>query len=114
MDAKNAPFELEFDSGLLDLTVGHFLGAVAARHADREAIVFGDERISYHKNETNLGMVPNWNRQFELAETDLLTLLHQDDCLLPNYVALMETAQMRFIEARSANVLFRRCRPVAA
>lgn len=47
MDAKKAAFELEFESGLADLTLGNFLGAVAIRHADREAIVFGDERITY-------------------------------------------------------------------
>ena len=49
----------------------------------------GDSRIAYILNEKNLGMVGNWNRQFELAETDLIALLHQDDCLLPNYVSTM-------------------------
>ncbi len=49
----------------------------------------GDGRVRYVRNEQNLGMVGNWNRQFELAETDLLALLHQDDRLLPNYVATM-------------------------
>jgi len=34
-------------------------------------------------------MVGNWNRQFELAQSELLTLLHQDDQLLPNYVGLV-------------------------
>jgi fatty-acyl-CoA synthase len=47
MDAKIAPFELEFEHGLADLTLGHFLRDVAERHGEREALVFGDERITY-------------------------------------------------------------------
>jgi glycosyltransferase involved in cell wall biosynthesis len=38
------------------------------------------------------GMVANWNRCLELAETELVTLLHADDELLPEYCARMEDA----------------------
>jgi len=48
------------------------------------------EGARYVSNRHTLGMVGNWNRIFELAETDRVTLLHQDDRLLPNYVQLMQ------------------------
>jgi glycosyltransferase involved in cell wall biosynthesis len=50
---------------------------------------FTDPRIRYLRNERNLGMAGNWNRCLEVAETDLVNLLHNDDELLPNYVELM-------------------------
>src|SRR5687768_5345277 len=50
---------------------------------------FVDSRIRYLKNEHNLGMAGNWNRCLDVAETDLVNLLHNDDELLPNYVELM-------------------------
>lgn len=53
---------------------------------------YGDPRLSYHRNERNLGMSGNWNRCLDLAGTDLVTLLHADDLLLPNYTRLMTTA----------------------
>ncbi|MCP5044358.1 MAG: glycosyltransferase, partial [bacterium] len=52
-----------------------------------EALVrgFGDERIDYARNRENLGMVETWNRCIAQARTDLVTLLHADDLLLPHY-----------------------------
>jgi len=50
---------------------------------------FADPRIRYDRNPENLGMVANWNRCLDEAETDLVTLLHADDRLLPHYVATM-------------------------
>lgn len=49
----------------------------------------GDARIRYLRNERNLGLAGNWNRCVELASTDLVTLLHGDDELMPEYAALM-------------------------
>ena len=46
---------------------------------------FGDARITYHDNQTTLGIVGNWNRGLDLATTELVTLLHADDRLLPDY-----------------------------
>ena len=46
---------------------------------------FGDARITYRANEATLGMVGNWNRALDLASTELVTLLHADDRLLPEY-----------------------------
>jgi glycosyltransferase involved in cell wall biosynthesis len=53
-----------------------------------EALVRGlaDPRLRYLANPTTLGMVGNWNRGLDAAETDLVTLLHADDRLLPEYV----------------------------
>jgi glycosyltransferase involved in cell wall biosynthesis len=53
---------------------------------------YGDPRIRYYKNDRNLGMAANWNRCIDLAETDLVQLLHEDDELLPGYAATMRRA----------------------
>lgn len=53
---------------------------------------YRDHRIRYYKNPSNLGMAGNWNRCIELAATDLVTLLHEDDVLRPNYCGLMRRA----------------------
>ncbi|MDP6977482.1 MAG: glycosyltransferase family 2 protein [Myxococcota bacterium] len=50
---------------------------------------FRDDRISYQRNPGNLGMVATWNRGIDLATSDLVTLLHADDRLLPHYAASM-------------------------
>jgi glycosyltransferase involved in cell wall biosynthesis len=50
---------------------------------------YGDVRIAYHRNPSHLGIARNWNLCIERAETELVTLLHADDCLLPNYTGLM-------------------------
>ncbi|MBO0697747.1 MAG: glycosyltransferase family 2 protein [Zavarzinella sp.] len=57
---------------------------------------FRDPRIRYLRNERNLGMAGNWNRCLEVAETDLVNLLHNDDELLPNYVDEMLRAGREF------------------
>ncbi len=66
-----------------------------------EELVMGyrDDRLRYAKNERNLGMAGNWNRCLEAAETDLVTLLHQDDELLPNYTSVMRAAAVRHPDA---------------
>lgn len=59
----------------------------------RELVLgYGDPRIRYERNDHNLGMVGNWNRCLDLAETDLVTLLHADDQLLDCYVEVMTEA----------------------
>jgi glycosyltransferase involved in cell wall biosynthesis len=60
---------------------------------------FDDNRITYSLSESHLGMVGNWNRCLELADTPYVTLLHADDELLPNYVELMETNWKKHPEA---------------
>jgi glycosyltransferase involved in cell wall biosynthesis len=53
---------------------------------------YREARIRYERNEQNLGMSGNWNRCLDLAPADLVTLLHADDRLLPNYVDVMTTS----------------------
>jgi glycosyltransferase involved in cell wall biosynthesis len=60
---------------------------------------FNDPRIRYERNERNLGMAGNWNRCLQLADTDLVNLLHNDDELLPNYVAEMRAAGRAYPDA---------------
>ncbi|RIL05712.1 MAG: hypothetical protein DCC71_09445 [Proteobacteria bacterium] len=45
----------------------------------------GDARIEHRANPRCLGMVANWNLGLDLATTELVTLLHGDDRLLPDY-----------------------------
>ena len=54
--------------------------------SDRIVRQFRDKRIKYFENERNLGLVGNWNRCFELATSDYVTMLHQDDVMLPENV----------------------------
>lgn len=49
----------------------------------------GDPRIAWSGNPATLGMVGNWNRAFAEAGTDLVTILHGDDRLLPHYAETM-------------------------
>jgi glycosyltransferase involved in cell wall biosynthesis len=55
----------------------------------------GDARIAYHRNPNSLGISGNWNRCLDLAETDLVTVLHADDELLPAYCGNMRAAAER-------------------
>jgi glycosyltransferase involved in cell wall biosynthesis len=56
---------------------------------------YADPRLRYHRNVYNLGMAGNWNQCLDLATTDLVSLLHADDRLLPNYAGLMTAAAAR-------------------
>lgn len=42
--------------------------------------------VSYYKNVENIGMVGNFNRIYELARTEIVIALHDDDYLLPGYL----------------------------
>lgn len=48
---------------------------------------FSDKRLRYVRNPTNLGMCGNWNKCIELANSQWLTILHDDDQLHSAYVA---------------------------
>lgn len=60
---------------------------------------YRDDRISYSRNPTNLGLAGNWNRCLELADTELVTLLHADDTLFPGYGAAVVSAHRRAPDA---------------
>ena len=45
-----------------------------------------DRRIRYFKNPERLGLVGNWNRCFELASGEYVTIFHQDDLMAPRNI----------------------------
>lgn len=45
-----------------------------------------EKGVTYYKNEKNIGLYPNINRCFELAETEYVKILDDDDILSPTYV----------------------------
>ncbi len=47
---------------------------------------FSDERINYYRNERNIGMFGNWNRCIELAKSNWICMLHDDDYLDLRYL----------------------------
>ena len=59
----------------------------------------GNGRVRYLHNEKNLGMAGNFNRCLDLAETDLVTLLHADDELMPTYCGTFRAAATRYPDA---------------
>lgn len=59
----------------------------------------GDNRISYVRNEVNLGLAGNWNRCVERVTTPFFSILHADDRLCPQYAETMIGAMQRFPNA---------------
>jgi glycosyltransferase involved in cell wall biosynthesis len=55
---------------------------------------FRSQKIILYKNEANIGMYGNWNRCITLAKTEWITILNDDDLLLPNFVE-SSVSQMR-------------------
>ncbi|KYC37131.1 family 2 glycosyl transferase [Scytonema hofmannii PCC 7110] len=55
---------------------------------DTEAVVrsFEDSRIAYVRNESNIGIFGNWQRTVELNSSPYLSILSDDDVLLPNFI----------------------------
>ncbi len=45
------------------------------------------ENLKYYPNPSRLGGVESWNRGLKLATGDWLTVLHEDDLLLPRFLA---------------------------
>ena len=45
-----------------------------------------DERITYMRNEKNLGANGNYRKCLTFVENDLVTVMGADDVMLPNYV----------------------------
>lgn len=56
---------------------------------------FNDPRVSYHRNENNLGNIRNYNKGIELSRGEYVWLVSADDCLKSNdvlrkYVELLD------------------------
>lgn len=45
-----------------------------------------DERLKLYRNNTNLGMVGNWNKSVSYATGKYVHMVHSDDILLPNCI----------------------------
>ncbi len=75
------------DDSLVDEGVGELVGG------------YGDKRIRYVRNPANLGLAGNWNKCLSEATTDLVTILHADDELLPEYCDLMLATVRAFPQA---------------
>jgi glycosyltransferase involved in cell wall biosynthesis len=43
-------------------------------------------RVKYYRNETNIGMFPNWNRCVKLSETDYVMIVGDDDVLYNDFI----------------------------
>lgn len=63
--------------------------------ADDVVAAFDDPRITYVRNERNLGLAGNWNECLRLATTPWVTILHGDDRLLPAYAERVLAAAER-------------------
>ncbi len=48
---------------------------------------YDDPRVTYVRNERNLGLAGNWNECVRRTRAPLLTILHGDDRLFPEYAA---------------------------
>lgn len=57
---------------------------------DTEAVVRSlterDRRVTYIRNETNIGIVSNWNRTIEVNSSPYLSILPDDDVMLPGFI----------------------------
>ena len=49
------------------------------------------KNLVYYKNESNIGMVGNWNRCIELSSGKWITFLHDDDLLEDHYLQKMNS-----------------------
>jgi glycosyltransferase involved in cell wall biosynthesis len=56
---------------------------------------YSDERITFHRNSQNLGLVRNWNRCIRAAQGGFISIFHQDDLMLPgnlgHKIAVLDT-----------------------
>jgi len=55
-----------------------------------------DERVSYHRNETNLGANRNYQRAVGLAEHEYAVIMGADDVMHPNYLDVVTRVAQRF------------------
>jgi len=56
---------------------------------------FNSEKLRYFQNRENLGMFGNWNRGLILARGRWVTILHDDDLLLPEYLHHIDILRSR-------------------
>jgi glycosyltransferase involved in cell wall biosynthesis len=88
---------------LIDQENPHWLAIVlddrGGEDAEETVRLCNDNRISYVRNETNLGLAGNWNKALSLATTEFVTLFHSDDELESNYTDLVLGLMDRYPKA---------------
>lgn len=47
---------------------------------------YGDKRFKYIKNKKDLGIIGNWNKAISICKTEYLSIFHDDDIMLPNFI----------------------------
>lgn len=58
-----------------------------------------DHRVSYQKNEQNLGANGNYRKALDLAEAPIVVVMGADDIMLPNYLDVVSKAFLAFPQA---------------
>lgn len=56
------------------------------KQVDDLILSFDAPNLKLYRNDKNIGMFGNWNRCIELAKSEWITILNDDDLLLPNYI----------------------------
>ena len=88
---------------LIDQKNPHWLAIVlddrGGEDAEETVRSFNDDRLSYIRNETNLGLSRNCDKSLSLVTTEFVTLFHSDDELEGNYTDLMLGLMDRHQEA---------------
>ena len=69
----------------------------------------GYSNVKYYKNRHNLGGYGNWNRGIQLAETEWICLLHDDDLLLPTCIENAYTILEKYDSPHLGAVIPRQC-----
>ncbi len=59
-----------------------------------------DDRVSYQRNEKNLGANGNYRKCLTLVENDLVVVMGADDMMLPNYLEWLTDRADRFPQAK--------------
>lgn len=70
--------------------------------------------FSYYVNESNIGMVGNWNRLFVLARTKYVIMLHDDDVLSSQFIKIVNEVcsaigNFSFLQTKKSNVSVQNC-----
>lgn len=63
---------------------------------------FTDQRLSYYRNETNVGavrLVENWNKALGLSNGDFIVMMGDDDCLEPDYLEEFVSLMLKYPKA---------------
>lgn len=69
---------------------------------------YTDNRIKFFQNDSNIGMIPNWNRCLELAKGTYIKILPADDLLMPDCLKLQVNVFEKDLEKKVALVCGRR------